>query len=507
MIQLFNRNNLLTAVFWMFVVLVLINRVLIFFTINLHFIDSDQPAMWLGASHYAQGLFYEPRYYGQDYNTFFEGLVAVPFIKCGLPVYYAVPLSTHLLFLFPFLLSAFALFFNNKKEMSIVALGILLCFPVGFDIMSAIPRGFITGLFFCSFFIFSVLHPQRLAFILLNSFAAYVGFLANQNSIIVSAPLLFYLFLLNYNNKKFYGFALSGVLLALPFDYLLNHYYRVHPEAIIYGLNNSYSFKYLWQSLQSLDARFAHISPFVENTCVVLLLLFVAMGVLAFKQSKALFYSFLVFLAIVLFSFSSSKVGDGSTWPFYSYSRMYLGFPLFFVLFLSVCSTALSRYIVMFIVVVSGFTLYKQSTFQSSVNQHTDRKNWAFVHLLSLDKLQETLKGYKAVCEQQQLNVLIIENGVWCGEFLSNGGPAVYKDFPYTFKTIADRQHWRAKEDAKKVFESFIFISRNFEFDKVAGENNLPFNVARLDDYGLFRIDYNKLTNEDFCALVNGMND
>ena len=43
--------------------------------------DSDQTIMWIGAKHYSQGLFYEPRFYGQAYNTMLEALLAVPFVK------------------------------------------------------------------------------------------------------------------------------------------------------------------------------------------------------------------------------------------------------------------------------------------------------------------------------------------------------------------------------------------------------------------------------------------
>ena len=78
-----------------------------FFWYNLEYIDTDQPYMWLGAVDFSQGLFYEPRYYGQSYNTFMEALFAVPLLWFTVPVYVAVPVATHIISAFPFLFTAF----------------------------------------------------------------------------------------------------------------------------------------------------------------------------------------------------------------------------------------------------------------------------------------------------------------------------------------------------------------------------------------------------------------
>ena len=46
--------------------------------------------MWNGARDFANGNFYEPRYYGQDYNTYMEALFAVPFMLIGFPVAFSL---------------------------------------------------------------------------------------------------------------------------------------------------------------------------------------------------------------------------------------------------------------------------------------------------------------------------------------------------------------------------------------------------------------------------------
>ena len=124
------REELWINVFFvLFVITLLVIHVTAFFKLNITVIDSDQPYMWLGARDFARGDFYEPRYYAQDYNTFMEALFAVPFIWMKFPVYYAVPIATHIIFLFPFLFTSFYLFFHKRKIQAILVLSILLCLP------------------------------------------------------------------------------------------------------------------------------------------------------------------------------------------------------------------------------------------------------------------------------------------------------------------------------------------------------------------------------------------
>ena len=166
----FKKEWLLNSFFFLFIALVLTNRLCLFFTVNQTSIDNDQVVMWAGAKDFSEGMFRVPLFYGQDYNTMLEALVATPLVWLSVPIYYAVPVATHILFLFPFLFSAFYLFKKHYKTQAIFTLAILLCMPVGYDIMTAIPRGFVTGLFFTSFFIISILNPTNYKWIAINTF-------------------------------------------------------------------------------------------------------------------------------------------------------------------------------------------------------------------------------------------------------------------------------------------------------------------------------------------------
>ncbi|MBL7933777.1 MAG: hypothetical protein JNL60_17875, partial [Bacteroidia bacterium] len=157
--------------------------------------DSDQPNMWLAAVDFSEGRFYEPRYYGQAYNTNMEALFAVPLLWLNVPVYYALPVVTHLIALFPLFFIGLYLYAKKRVWNAAIILGLSLCFPLGNDMLSSLPRGFVTGLFFIGFFVTSMLEPRKLSFVFINTLLAVLAFFASPNTLLVSAPFLFFLFL------------------------------------------------------------------------------------------------------------------------------------------------------------------------------------------------------------------------------------------------------------------------------------------------------------------------
>jgi hypothetical protein len=448
-ISTLEKDPVINGVFWLFLILILVNRIFLFLTVNIDCIDNDQVVMWLGAKDFSQGLFYAPRYYGQDYNTMMEGLFAVPFIKSGIPVYYAVPLATHLIFLMPFLFTAFYLYKKQKKEQAIVVLAVLLCMPVGYDIINSIPRGFVTGLFFTSLFVVSLNDPKNHRYILINVFLAYVGYLVNPNSVLVSAPVLFYLFLMNYQDKKFYIYSVIGLLLALPVDYGLNHFYKVHPDYVLYSFSNEFSIDYFKEAILNFNDRFAHIGFFIEGTGTVVLLTLAGTGILLYKKNIKLFFSFLLFIAILFVSFFSSKINDGLVWPFYSYGRMYLGLPVLLYLSITALDIDFKRVLIVLLPITILFTVFKETTLEKRVAYHAQKKFWGRVHLNKLSEIMQALDIYRTICREQGVNDFVMLNHVWQDDEINYGGPAVYDDFPNTFKPAFERRSWRMRKKEK----------------------------------------------------------
>ncbi len=107
---------------------------------------------------------------------------------------------------------------------------------------------------------------------------------------------------------------------------------------------------------------------------MIVLLTFIGLGVLLFKKNKKLLLSYLLFLVIILVSFSSSKVNDGIVWPFYSYSRMYLGFPIIMYLMIINLDIDFKKIMWLIIPVVFVFTLFKEVTFKTTLAYHVQEK-------------------------------------------------------------------------------------------------------------------------------------
>ena len=216
----YNKPIILNLAFYACIAILLTTRILLILNLNIHYIDSDMPFMWAGVKDYSEGLFYEPRFYGQDYNTFMESLFAVPLYWIGVPVYYALPIITHLVAIFPFLFTAFYLFFKNRKENAILVLAILLCLAPGYDVMTSQPRG-ISGVFLCGFYILSFLNPTHMRFLALNTLLSVLAYFVTPNAVLISVPLMAFLFFHNYKNKKYYIVTICCLLSSIVF-YLLD---------------------------------------------------------------------------------------------------------------------------------------------------------------------------------------------------------------------------------------------------------------------------------------------
>ncbi len=494
------KDLLLHLFFFLCLTLLLLNHFLIFFSINLNYIDSDQPFLWIGALDYSQFHFYEPRFYGQDYNTFMESLFAVPLMWAGLPAYYAVPIATHIIFLFPFLFSAIYLFFHQRKEQALFVLAVVLCLPTGYDILTSLPRGFVTGLFFSSFFVLSFVQPTNFRFAILNTLLCVVGYFVNPNSLIVSFPFSIFLLLHNYREKTYY-YAMAGcVFAAIPLHLLFNQFYVNHPDYVVFELVYAFSPLYLFENLSHLDQAFQHVNFFFENQSWCLLLVIAALLIFSWRSNKIIFYTVLGFIFILLLSFFSGKVRDGAPWPFYSYSRMYLGIPILIGLLGSQLRLKRSLiYAVCFVSVV--FSGYKLQRFNAEIAYHTERSHWLGVHLVSLQDVKNAAELYRKTCKDKQVDRLIISNGFWLSTYLNYGGPTIYPDFPETEETNSERRYYVREANKNKVFPRFVYISTDYQLDKKLGGRK-DLELERLDDYGLFLVKNNQLPNHLFMALT-----
>ena len=75
-----SKKNVFQLVYIVIVSTIILYKLYILEKFGFKYTDSDQSIMWLGAKDYSNGIFHEPRFYGQDYNTMLESLFSVPFL-------------------------------------------------------------------------------------------------------------------------------------------------------------------------------------------------------------------------------------------------------------------------------------------------------------------------------------------------------------------------------------------------------------------------------------------
>jgi hypothetical protein len=502
MVEVNKKNDkLLNLCFVLFIGAFFVTRLFVYFQYNIKFIDTDQPYMWLGASDFSQGIFKEPRYYGQSYNTFMEALFSVPLLWLKLPVYYAVPIATHFISVFPFCFTAFFLFFQGKKLHALFVLSVLLCMPIHYDLLNSLPRGFVTGLFFCSFFVVSLLHPHRFGILTFNVLMAVTGYFVNPNSVLVSVPFIVYLFFKNYKNPRVY-FIGAACLLFVWLNYLFfDKVYADHPEYIQNPLVPRFSPDFFLNNISNLDQRFGHINLFEKGKSWALILLMVFVAFFLFRQNRPAFFAFLFMPCIVLFSFCLGKITEGTDWVFISYSRMFLGIPLMLCLFVALLNVRIP-FGRLALVVPLVFTVYKLMTHRDALAKDFDQTNFLGVRVYPLATVLDGMRIYKGACEGHGVDFMLVSNKFWLNNVLTYGGPAVDQSFPHTLETRLEKRHWVKEQFQDSVMDRFIFVSTRWDL-----EDRIPktgwFRLENLDGYGLYLIEKNNLPLKKFIDVAD----
>lgn len=482
----------------------LLIRFVIYIRYNIALIDTDQPYMWLAARDYAAGNFYEPRYYGQDYNTYFEALVAVPLLWLNVTPYLALPLVTHALSLFPYVFAAVYLYRRQRPVAACLVLVLLLLLPMSYHLINGLPRGFVTGLFFCSFLIVSLHEPKRYGLVAINVVLSVVAYLVNPNSVLVSAPVLFYLFLCNLRDTRFYYYTVPALLSYLPLDWLFNGFYRRHPEYVIHPLENSFSWQAFVQSISNLDKRFAQLVPITENNSLLLLALMAVLGYLLFTRNRKAFWAYLLFFAVLLISFFAGKTSEGSTWVYMPYSRMYLGIPLLLCLFATQAGhlrLAKVNYLLLAMVASLVFSLYKLSRVNRDLAWIEYSHNVTGVRLMHLESCKEVGRFYKQICRQSESEFMLVSSWFWLNTFISQAGPALIDDYPEIQETWLEKRWWVREKNKNRVIPRFVYLSSDYDFDQKIGRG-LGFDIRRIDNNGLFLIYNNTLPLGHLLQLI-----
>jgi len=181
-----------SLVFWLCLLLLLLDRALTFFCFGISYTDIDQMILWNGALDYSKGVFMEPFFYGQAYNYMVEALLAVPLIWVGMPVYFALPLVSGVLSVFPFVVPAFL--FRKKGQFfwacTLLVLPVLL--PLEYNLLTSVSRGFLQAHLFVPLLFYPMLYPMKKGSMAMLYVGSALCFFANQSSILLVLPVFTY---------------------------------------------------------------------------------------------------------------------------------------------------------------------------------------------------------------------------------------------------------------------------------------------------------------------------
>jgi len=201
-------------------------------------IDEDQALMWYGTVMASRFEIKEPHFLGQAYGSMIESIVAAPFYMIGIPLQYAMPVATFILWYSPFVL--IYIFLRNKNAIwAILVLVVPMINNWNYDLLTSIPRSFIPGFVIATIGIILMvdINQNRYFRFLMSFLFMAIGYVHTETTITVSALAVLYVLLYDFNNVvENFKILVMGVVFSVLIIYFCNYYfYDINPEFLLHG--------------------------------------------------------------------------------------------------------------------------------------------------------------------------------------------------------------------------------------------------------------------------------
>jgi hypothetical protein len=463
--QLLRKISFQGALFLLLIALFAILRAQVLLKFNFQYTDSDQTVMWSGLKDYASGIFHEPRFYGQSYNTFLEALLAVPFYKMGMPAFKILPFITSCLAYFPFLFIASILFFRAKRNLALLVLSIPLLLPTEYHLLTSFPRGFVTGVAVASVS-FLMLHFNNKWVFFLGGLTAVLGVSVNTNAILLSGFIVALAFIEYRKNGMFYKWCGSGIFIGFIIHGIVQSYYIFHDTVDIHGIDFQFSFTTLLHSFNQLDENFKHVVPNFYGSTIITLLLFVALGIPLWRKKNTLKAILLMGIPIlILITLGLNKTHDGTASVFFSLSRMHLYLPICMAIsFTQLKEPNTNRWHLLLLIPVY-IAFYNKGHVQETIDDQIKNNKETVVTVIRVEDLQNITKNLFSICKENKVDLLIISNH-WCYDLINYGSPVLEPRFPKTLRPAYERRIWRLYEDEKTVYSKILILNQQNDSNK-----------------------------------------
>lgn len=474
----------------------------VFFHFSILYTDCDQAVLWQTLHDISEGNFFQPCFYGQAYNSGLESILAWPLYAMGMKEYYALPLVSILISLLPYLI--LALLFIRKKDWwaAIFTLLLYLWLPPFYDLFTALPRGFVTGLFACSFLLPAWFFPENKKVLALASFALPFVFWLNFNTVIFLVPFLVKLALAHY--KKPISFFVFYFILTVPglvWILFTRNFYLTHPHYLVHSIEISkFKWKYIYEFWTNWNNWLGYLTPGLWKFSQ-LVFIFLLIPIITFIRTKnrEMLLIYLTFLGILVFSTGFEKIKDGvSSDIFFPLSRMFLCFTLMLILFLApIFSAWMKRFQASWISLLAIVALSSMITFQKH-NELAIRSKWDFINKQEIrvqqmpiehvyykcNELQQISNQYKpdlivfAINETYEFNYLLLPYAC----------PCLVDDLPTTIVKSYDRRGHLITKIKRDKFHRILVLNKQETLEKRVQSDPKHYQKikARENSYFLF---------------------
>lgn len=313
--------------FALIVVLVLVDRAWSLRT-TIGYASDDLAVVWLATVDYADGIFHEPFFYGQDYGVMLEALFAAPFVRFGADPVSTVAILFALFGIAPYL--AFAFHHRSRKEYGAALLfaAMPLLLPVEHGLQITALNGIAVLAFVPLAWRCRTAFARGFWLMVVLGLAIFV----NPNAALVAVPIGLHHLLNERHDPKVWSAMALGMSPAILLWLGARCFFHAQEAEVVNTIFDwRLHFKpYLIQeAFKRLDIHFAWTGPLFGKHAAFAPLLLLAAGIILGAQRRfSAALAVLATLTLILFSFCFAKVHDGSASIFFPLARVFIGMPL-----------------------------------------------------------------------------------------------------------------------------------------------------------------------------------
>lgn len=430
----------------------------VLFNFSFIYSDMDQALIWYETFELRNGRIHSLRFFGQNYGSILEAVVAFPMVF--LPYNVAVPLATVLLTHLPF----FAIYhYLNKSLLGLFWILVILCLmPLEYAMITSMPRDLVTGIAMASLSLF-FFRSNKPAAIAATGFFATFGWSLNQNATILSVLILTYSVIIeNKIQIRRIIWVIVGTLPALLIHFGLDYFFKQNPELVTHhAWQFSYSHLQLTDGLSNLDRHFKWVTPLLTGQGWALPAGFLVLSGFAFYRKRIdLALGTLSALIITIFSLGVLKVHDGYESIFLSHERMFLALPVCLA-FISGSFRIASGYpkiILASLAIV--FAITQAGNLQATIDRNVDPElpGTKGFGLFSIEQLETDCEYLAQIAAEQNAEAIIIyPNGMY--DDSHNYACSVLQPTVLYVQPGYERKHWDFEHLDQARFEKVLLIT------------------------------------------------